>query len=331
MSASPAVHRPGTHIDSLQAATPGGERVAATVVRISSGRSGPILAVFAAMHGTEYASVAALGRLIDRLHPEAIDGTLVLVPVANQQAFETRTMYVSPSDGKNLNRTFPGKADGTYTEVLADLLWRQVASSASYVVDVHGGEVVEGLFPFAGAYAQTGRPEVGERSRRAAEAFHPPYLVLNQVPAEIERRGQRLSLMATDSGIPAVLVEAGSRGILEEADIRFIHDGILNLMRLLGMLPEPVEPASEPPIIVREVPVLASGAGLFHARVKPGDRVVPGQPLGDLVDYVGHAVERFTSEWDGVVLGVIGPAMVSGRMPLVIGVTAEGWAPHQPL
>src|SRR5215469_7538715 len=115
-------------IQALEATAPTGEHVSVSVARLSSGRPGPTLAVVAAMHGTEYASVAALGRLIQGVNPERVSGALVLVPVANQLAFETRTMYVSPPDGKNLNRTFPGRADGTYTEVLADLIWRHVAS-----------------------------------------------------------------------------------------------------------------------------------------------------------------------------------------------------------
>jgi predicted deacylase len=290
-----------------------------------------VLAAFAAMHGTEYASVAALSRLIHDIRPETVSGTLVLVPVANRLAFETRTMYVSPHDEKNLNRTFPGSPDGTYTEVLADLLWRNVAREADYVIDIHGGEVVEGLFPFCGAYASKARPDVGDRSRCAAEAFHPPYLVLNQLPATTERRAQRLSLMATDAGIPSVLVEAGSRGRLDEPDIQFIYRGMLNVMRFVGMLDEPVQPALSPPVVVREVPVIANSTGLLHARVVPGDIISPGQVLGEIVDYTGCAVERFTSEWDGVVLGVIGPATIPGRMPLVIGVVSDGWAPHQPL
>jgi predicted deacylase len=305
--------------------------VAVSVVHISSGRPGPVLAIFAAMHGTEYASVAALGRLIQELDSERVSGTLRVVPAANNVAFEARSMYVSPADAKNLNRVFPGRPDGSYTEVLADLLWQRVARDADYVIDIHGGEVVEGVYPFVGAYAPADRPDVGERSKQLAESFHPRYLVLNQLPPAIPRTGQRLSLLATDSGIASVLVETGSRGLVEEFDVRFIYDGVLNAMRTIGMLAEPAQAAAAPPAIVREVPVIAKQTGLFHSLVAPGDIVSPGQRLGSIVDYLGVTAEHITSEWDGVVLGVIGPAMTPGRMPLVIGVTANGWAPHQPL
>jgi predicted deacylase len=147
----------------------------------------------------------------------------------------------------------------------------------------------------------------------------------------VRRTEQRVSLLATDAGIASVLVEAGQRGQLDEADIRFIHDGVLNAMRVMGMLDEPVEQPSAPPVVVREVPVIASQTGLFHSAVAPGERVMPGQELGATLDYTGATVEHFVAEWNGVVLGVIGPALVSGGMPLVIGVVADGWSPHQPL
>src|SRR5262245_1602224 len=88
------------------------------------------------MHGTEYASIAALGRLIQTIDANSVRGTLTLVPVANRLAVESRTMYVCPPDGKNLNRTFPGNPHGSYAEVLADLLWREIASQASHILDV---------------------------------------------------------------------------------------------------------------------------------------------------------------------------------------------------
>src|SRR5205823_6632780 len=148
----------GKRIETFAATTIDGQPVSVSTVRISSGRAGPTLAVFAAMHGTEYAPVAALGRLIQELEPRHVSGTVLLVPIANRVAFETRTMYVCP-DGRNLNRTFPGRADGTYAEVLADLLWRNIASQATALIDVHGGELVEGLVPFTGAYAIETNPD----------------------------------------------------------------------------------------------------------------------------------------------------------------------------
>src|SRR5262245_30110254 len=127
---------PGKVVDTLQATTSDGTAISVEVVRLSSGQAGPRLAVFTAMHGTEYAPVAALGRLIPSLDPSLLRGTLSLVPVANRLAFEARAMYLTPTDGLNLNRTYPGDPHGSYTHVLADLLWQQIASRATHLLDI---------------------------------------------------------------------------------------------------------------------------------------------------------------------------------------------------
>jgi uncharacterized protein len=310
---------PGKSLDTLQATTSDGAAISVDVVRIGNDQPGPNLSVFAAMHGTEYAPVAAMGRLIQSLDPSRVRGALSLVPVSNRLAFESRTMYVCPPDGMNLNRTFPGDPHGTYTQVLADLLWTRVASRASHILDVHGGELVEGLVPFTAAYALDGHADVALVSRRLAESFDSPYLVLNNVPTHTDG-GSRLAHVATRAGIPVALVEAGQLGRIDEADISFIVDGIRNTMRAIGMLDEPLAQPVADRLILDEIEVYAHTSGLFHARVAPGDELEPGQNLGEIVDYLGRTVERFTSQWSGVVLGVIGPAMIEGRFPLVIGV-----------
>lgn len=205
--------------------------------------------------------------------------------------------------------------------MLADLLWREVASQASHILDVHGGELVEALVPFTAAYALEGQEHISRLSRQLAEAFDTPYLVLNKVPAEASY-GSRLCLVATRAGIPAALVEAGQLGRMDEPDVRFIVDGVLNTMRSIGMLAEPAVLAQRERIVLEEIEVYAHTTGLFHARVAPGDAIEPGQELGEIVDYLGNNSESFTAEWSGVVLGVIGPAMVPGRFPLVIGIRA---------
>jgi predicted deacylase len=122
--------------------------------------------------------------------------------------------------------------------------------------------------------------------------------------------------------MPAALVEAGERGRIDDAPVGFIVDGVVNAMRGLRLLNQ--SPAAEhgQRVILDEIEVYAHTSGLFLSRVSAGDHIEPGQDLGQIVDYLGRPVERFTSEWSGVVLGVIGPAMVEGRFPLVVGVRA---------
>lgn len=79
---------------------------------VNGARPGPVLALTAGVHGQEYAPVLALQRVLEDIDPGSLAGTLVLVHVANMPSYLSRTIYYSPADGKNLNRVFPGRADG---------------------------------------------------------------------------------------------------------------------------------------------------------------------------------------------------------------------------
>src|SRR5262245_23798825 len=83
------------------------------VVVVNGEKPGPVLAIVSGAHGTEYASIIAVERLIQQLEPRALSGTVILVPLVNIPSFERKIAHVNPVDGKSMNRFYPGKADGT--------------------------------------------------------------------------------------------------------------------------------------------------------------------------------------------------------------------------
>src|SRR6266851_130523 len=86
------------------------------VAVINGAKPGPALAIVSGLHGTEYASIIAVERLIDAVDPAQLAGTLILVPLANVGSFEQMVPHVNPVDNKSMNRFFPGRANGTQTE-----------------------------------------------------------------------------------------------------------------------------------------------------------------------------------------------------------------------
>src|SRR6478609_2149256 len=86
------------------------------VAVVNGARPGPVLAIVSGAHGTEYASIIAVERLIQRLDPRAISGTVILVPPVNVPSFEQKVAHVNPTDAKSMNRYYPGKMDGTQTD-----------------------------------------------------------------------------------------------------------------------------------------------------------------------------------------------------------------------
>ena len=119
---------------------------------------GPVVALIAGVHGSEFSPILALSRFPRRVTAAGLGGTLVMVHAANPPAFFGRTVYTGPVDGKNLNRSFPGKADGTLTERIAHALVAQVVAPADIVVDIHSGDANEDLTPWVGYTRSTARP-----------------------------------------------------------------------------------------------------------------------------------------------------------------------------
>src|SRR5262249_55701219 len=96
------------------------------VVVVRGSRPGPVLALVSGSHGTEYASVIALEKLIQQLGPAQVSGTVIVLPLVNIQSFLQKVPHLNPVDGKNMNRFYPGKVDGTQTERAAFLITKQV-------------------------------------------------------------------------------------------------------------------------------------------------------------------------------------------------------------
>src|SRR6516164_5914155 len=102
------------------------------IIVINGTRSGPVLALVAGAHGTEYASIVAVEKLIETLDPAEMSGTVILVPLLNTASFEQKVPHVNPIDGKNMNRFYPGKADGTQTERALFAVTKQIVERCDY-------------------------------------------------------------------------------------------------------------------------------------------------------------------------------------------------------
>src|SRR5437764_2969589 len=111
-------------------------------------RDGPHVALIGGIHGCEYSSIAAVMRFMNELDTSELAGSITAVPVVSMQSFERRSPFVVPEDGKNLNRSFPGTYDGSYTDALARGIFDELIAPADVLIDLHGGDLVEALEPF---------------------------------------------------------------------------------------------------------------------------------------------------------------------------------------
>jgi uncharacterized protein len=278
-------------------------------------RDGPHVALIGGIHGCEYSSIAAVTRFMNELDTSELAGSVTAVPIASMESFRQRSPFVVPADGKNLNRSFPGSYDGTYTDVLARSIFDQVIAPADVLLDLHGGDMVEALEPFAIYDASPHE----ERSHAIALAFGLPYVV-RQEPDE-SGLGGMTSTAAASAGIPAVIAEAGGRGQLEEAATTLLVDGVRNVLRHLEMLPgDPPPPRSR--VVGKFVWMRASQDGWWQPTVAAGEELAEGQLVGSLRTLYGDVVEELRAPRDGVVLFLTTSPAVRGDSPL-LGLGAE--------
>jgi predicted deacylase len=278
-------------------------------------RDGPHVALIGGVHGCEYSSIAAVNRFMNELDPSELAGSITAVPIVSMESFRQRSPFVVPADGKNLNRSFPGSYDGTYTDVLARSIFDQIIEPADVLLDLHGGDMVEALEPFAIYDASPHE----ERAHGIALAFGLPYVV-RQEPVDMELGGMTSSA-AAHAGIPAVIAEAGGCGQLEEAATSLLVEGVRNVLRHLEMLPgEPSPPRSR--FVGKFVWSRASQDGWWQPAVAAGDEVAEGQLVGTLRTPYGDVLEELHASSRGVVLFLTTSPAVSTGGPL-LGLGAE--------
>jgi len=279
-------------------------------------RDGPHVALIAGIHGCEYSSIAAVVRFMNELETSELAGSITAVPVVSMQSFLQRSPFVVPEDGKNLNRCFPGTYDGTYTDALARSIFDELIAPADVLIDLHGGDLVEALEPFAIFDASP----VEERARALAVAFGLPYVVREDPAGGLA--GMTCSA-AAQAGIPAVIAEAGGRGQLEPAAVELLVEGTRNALRSLEMLPGPVRPPRADMRLVGAFDWLrCRSAGFWQSAVAAGDEVTAGQSLGRVTSLHGEVQEEIHAPRDGVVLFLTTSAAVADD-GLLLGLGAE--------
>ncbi|MGB5161034.1 MAG: M14 family metallopeptidase [Thermoanaerobaculia bacterium] len=292
-----------------------GTRIPITVVQ---GRSeGPVLALIAGTHGYEYPPILALQRVRRELDAAALSGTLILVHVANLPSFLGRTIYYSPIDGKNLNRVYPGDPEGTVSDRIADVLYKQVIELADYVVDMHGGDGNEALRPYL-YLTVTGESALDERSKALGLAFGLDTIVVQGGWSDEPTAHVYTEWAALGLGKPAITTETGSMGSTDETLVSLAEQGVWNLLRHLGMLEG--EPQRSPGVVwLEEGQVVRSpAAGMFQPAVKEGYFVEKDGLLGTLSDFFGDPIQPVTAPFAGVVNYVISTPPVSEREPLAM-------------
>lgn len=241
---------------------------------------GPTVFLMAGNHGDEYEGPIALCKLIRTLEPKDIKGRVIIMPAANLPAAMAGTR-VSPIDEGNLNRAFPGNAEGTATYAIAHYIDTVLFPMADFHHDLHAGGTSLEYVPFC-SMRVSNDPDLDARAMAALKAFGAPLGLIWAYSPD-----QRLSSVAAlRRKLVALGGEFGGAGKVSISGVATVERGIRNLLAHAGVT-KPVEaPPPEPTRLMevrgRDYYVYAPEPGLFEPFVELGAWVEKGQPCGQV-------------------------------------------------
>lgn len=274
-------------------------------------RPGKTMLITAGVHGGEYVGIQAAIELSQKLKIQKVAGTIIIVKVINVPAFERRNGSMGLTDGKNLNREFPGNPKGTEMERLAWAVSHELQPVADYYIDLHSGDDYEQLTSYV-YYAGMADEKTVSQSRRMAEQVDVPYMVRSNVAS-----GGAYNYAASQ-GIPSILIERGGMGAWTSEEVRSTRRDVRNILCHLGIYQGKKDYRTYYPLDVTDICYQdASRDGLWYPFKKPGDTIREGEILGEVRDYEGGLLELSVAEYDGVILYQTGTLQVLGDGPMI--------------
>ena len=269
-------------------------------------RPGKTVLVSGGVHSCEYVGIEAAIRLGAELAPAETCGTVLILHPVNRPGFEARTPSIVPWDGCNLNREFPGRADGSPTQRLAHFFVQELYPKLDAYIDLHCGEMFESLTPYI-YYAASGDEREQRIAREMALCADLPYMVASKAKGGAYNYAGAMN-------IPAVLLERGCQGRWSEEEVQADLDDVRRILRYLGVLESAPQQNQKPREVVDLVYQLPKSAGLWYPKVTAGEFVKEGQLVGVLKDYWGQELSRYHAPYDGVILFLTHTLWTDGKV-----------------
>ena len=259
-------------------------------VNIVVGRAdGPCLVLVAGIHGDESEGVLALMELWSELDPASFTGRVVLVPVANPPAFAAHRR-TSPLDGLDLNRIFPGKADGSPSERLAHRLFDSVLRHCDFLFSLHSWYSAGVVLPYVEFKHNLG---TAHASLEAAKASGFDLIRISEWSPGLMTR------VVNEAGIPGMEAEIGGTGISTPENRALYKSRIRALMGHLGMAasPQPTNPWR----LVDHIDLMAPDGGALMITTRLGAEVAAGEKLAQISDLHNRPLAEVRSPSNGLV------------------------------
>ncbi|MEM8780709.1 MAG: succinylglutamate desuccinylase/aspartoacylase family protein [Cyanobacteria bacterium P01_G01_bin.49] len=259
---------------------------------------GPRLWLSAAIHGDEINGVEIIRQVLEKIKPKHLYGAIIAVPIVNVFGFIEQSRYLP--DRRDLNRSFPGSAQGSLGSRLAHLFMTEIVNQSTHGIDLH-----------TAAQPRINLPQIranllDSETYRCAQAFGAPVMI------HATTRDGSLRQAASNKGIPTLLYETGEASRFDPDGIEIGVDGILRVMDLLEMYDHSLMNTQFTSLEVTKTKwVRASRSGLLHLDVKLGNKIEKKQPLGIITDAFGETTAKLRSPEYGVVIGHVQNPLVN--------------------
>ncbi|TKB06889.1 succinylglutamate desuccinylase/aspartoacylase family protein [Desulforhopalus sp. IMCC35007] len=263
---------------------------------------GPVVFVTAALHGDEINGCGAVRQIILDNDLQLLRGALILVPVLNLPAFDRHSRYLP--DRRDLNRSFPGTADGSLASRMAYTIFNEIVMRCDYGIDLHTASVRRTNYP-------TIRGDLkNQEVRSIAEVFGTELIMNGEGPKGSLRRE------ATKAGCPTIIMEGGEIWKVEPGIVETTVRGIKNILCKLKMLDTVSEAPPYQIIIEKSKWIRAEHGGFLHFHIQPGDLVEKGQTLTTNTTLLGAEQGRLYAPFNGVVMGMTSLPSISPGEPI---------------
>jgi predicted deacylase len=258
------------------------------ITTIASGH-GPTVLILGGNHGDEYQGQVAAMKLARELTPEMVTGRIILIPSLNFPAARAATR-LSPLDGMNMNRAFPGEPEGSVTSQVAHFLTTVLFPLSDVVIDIHSGGRSMEFVPCAHMHLVSD-PEQRRKMLAAMLAWNTDFGFLY---ADIAGTGL-LPVEAENQGKLVVTTELGGGECIPASVHRIAQGGLRNVLIHVGALRGQEQtraslgkgPAILTQALNREDYLLAPESGIFEVCVELGEHVKQGETVGHI-----HHLER---------------------------------------
>jgi predicted deacylase len=307
---------PGRFEGALRAgAMPDGAPIEIPVVVVRGRQPGPVLWMHGCVHGNEYCGTFSIHAFLRSLDPDEVRGAVVALPALNLSAFRAR-QRMSPFEGFNngdLNRCFPGRADGGFTEQTAFAIYDALKRNATHLVDFHTAFTQDTRWAL---YADVGgeTSEVGLTMARAFGYAH-------TLPTPSGTLVGSAMMTAAADGIPSFIIEAGGIGPAFSRDTtEDVAERLRNIGRAIGLLDGEVTDYGPLTTFSNFHWCNAPRGGLFKPAVKCGQPIREGDLVGTFFDVFGDEIGTARAPASGIVLAYHpGPLMPQGDTLVHIG------------